>query len=198
MTQDADRIKLHWDEGGKIAEMERWSKRVLADDRVGKGECAVAWALTYAFNGRNGRCWQTNATIAEAARLSPGRVAEMLRNLDEFGHIVRKIENVDGRQMRVIRPTITKQFDKFEPRKRRGGIRKADPDSAVEAVPPPTDGQYPTPTDGQCLYPTDRQSPCIQDESEIDPRINVAGVVTGSVPPPPDDDWWEDDTIPIP
>lgn len=182
--------------------MENWAWRVLTDHRLSKTEMKVAWALSFGFNNDDGKNWQTKAVIAKFAGLSESSVKAALTALDQYGHISRTFEIVRGKNVRVIRPTMTRQIGSPEPRQRSGGVAKGvdtrrgaaalkGPDPQAPRGPDP---QAPERTDPQAPRGTDPQAPCIHESSWTNPGSNVAGGIT--VPPPPEDDIWEDDQLP--
>lgn len=199
MSIPPDRVPCSWPSGGKMQAMEAWAGRVMSDHRSSRTELKVAWSLSYSFNSDDGRCWASRAVLAKRAGLSESAVKSALTGLDRNGHIARSTEVIRGKEMRIVRPTLSRSFGMAEPRPRRGGVAKGVDPRSLAADRRRTDLQSPNGTDPQPLGGTDPQAPCIQERSLINPRIDVAGVVTGS-----DDAWtdWmddeEDDTIPIP
>lgn len=193
LAQLPDRQPLTWLPKKKMEAMASWSQLVMADHRLTKTELKVAWALTYAFNSEDGRCWETKAVIAKRAGLSESAVKATLTGLDEKGHITRTFEVIRGKKVRVIRPTLSRSFGIPQPRPRRGGVAKGIDPKVVAWERRRTDLQSPQRTDLQSPQGTEGQAPCIQDKSGINPRVSRVRVGT-TCPPPPLDDDWEDDT----
>lgn len=187
LAQTPDRQPLSWPPRKKLEAMQSWSQLVMSDHRLSKADLMVAWALTYAFNSDDGRCWETKAVIAKRVGLHESTVKAALAALDDSGHITRNSEVIRGSKMRVIRPTLSRSLGEPGLRKRRGGVARGIDPKVVAWKRERSDVQSPQRTDVQSPQRTDVQSPCILEQSRTNPRVSRVRVGT-TCPPPTEDD----------
>jgi len=205
---EPDRIPLRWSAGGKMEAIEQWSKSVLADPRLTKGEVCVAWALSFSFNNESGRSWELRSNIAKRVGLSETYVSASIAGLDKKGHIVRADERIGGRLLQgVIRPALSRTSVRQEPRKRRGGIHRSDRNAASGGTEPQfadgapkTEVQYPCPPEPQYPCPTEVQGAVsLTHPREIHESASRV-MAPGATEPAASlfDEEWEDDSFPEP
>ena len=99
---------VRWPAKGKMREIERWARSVMADKELPPSALKVAWALSYRFNSHTCGSFEIRENTASSFGIKLSTFKEGIAWLIARGHITTNHEPVPGHRkpLMVTRPTM--------------------------------------------------------------------------------------------